>query len=333
MNNSNNKITFNEDDYYSFQKILSYNKLINFVIGNRGAGKTFGAKRICINRFLKDKQQFIYLRRYQNEFDTIKNFFTDVAPYYSDHTFNIRGGQFYIDGDVAGYYLPLSVASKYKSTSYALVGTIIFDEFIIETGRVVYLKSEVNTFLDFYETVARTRNVQAILLSNSISQANPYFQYFNIYLRSGQKFFIRDELIAESFTNSSFIEKKKKTRFGKLIDGTAYGAYAIDNAWFHNNENFITSIHENVRLNYKIKYFDRTYSVLSSDNYVYISDKQYGGDVMTYSLTTDDHNINYMYINKSSNVIKQLIQFYSASILRFTNFSCQTFFLEISSLV
>ena len=34
--------------YYSFNKILSYNAVINMVMGARGLGKTYGAKRMVI---------------------------------------------------------------------------------------------------------------------------------------------------------------------------------------------------------------------------------------------------------------------------------------------
>ena len=51
--------------YYDFSKLVSYNALLSFVIGERGVGKTFGAKKFVINDFLKNGNQFVYLRRYK----------------------------------------------------------------------------------------------------------------------------------------------------------------------------------------------------------------------------------------------------------------------------
>ena len=50
--------------FYDYNKVLSYNAMFNFIIGERGVGKTFGAKKFCINRFLKYGEQFVYIRRY-----------------------------------------------------------------------------------------------------------------------------------------------------------------------------------------------------------------------------------------------------------------------------
>ena len=43
--------------------------------------------------------------------------------------------------------------SAQEHTPYPKVTTIIFDEFIIETGTIHYLKDEVKALLDFYSTV------------------------------------------------------------------------------------------------------------------------------------------------------------------------------------
>lgn len=65
--------------FYDGYKTLTYNALFNFIIGNRGSGKTYWAKRWAINDFIKKGEQFIYLRRYKTELRTIKNFFADIS--------------------------------------------------------------------------------------------------------------------------------------------------------------------------------------------------------------------------------------------------------------
>ena len=39
--------------YYNYNKIRSYNALFNFIISNRGGGKSYGAKEMVIKNFLK----------------------------------------------------------------------------------------------------------------------------------------------------------------------------------------------------------------------------------------------------------------------------------------
>ena len=60
--------------YYDISDLLSYNKILNFVIGQRGGGKTFCAKKWCINDFIKSggKNQFVWVRRYKTEMKKLK---------------------------------------------------------------------------------------------------------------------------------------------------------------------------------------------------------------------------------------------------------------------
>ena len=52
--------------------MLTYNCTFNFVIGDRGGGKSFGTLYFVINRFKKAGEQFIYLRRTERELDDAK---------------------------------------------------------------------------------------------------------------------------------------------------------------------------------------------------------------------------------------------------------------------
>ena len=58
--------------YYDYDKLLSRDFLIAFVIKERGLGKTFGAKKAVLNRWLKSKgeEEFMYVRRYKTELDS-----------------------------------------------------------------------------------------------------------------------------------------------------------------------------------------------------------------------------------------------------------------------
>ena len=53
--------------FYSYDRIRSYNAIWNFIISNRGGGKTYGFKMMGIKNFLKNGKQFIYVRRYKTE--------------------------------------------------------------------------------------------------------------------------------------------------------------------------------------------------------------------------------------------------------------------------
>ena len=69
----------NSPIFYNPAQTLSYNYKVNMVCSMRGPGKTFGTLVMLINRFLKYGEQFIYLRRTQEELKECKNkLFDDI---------------------------------------------------------------------------------------------------------------------------------------------------------------------------------------------------------------------------------------------------------------
>lgn len=226
--------------FYSPHGLLSQRCILNFIIGNRGGGKTFGFKDICIKRFKKKGQQFIWVRRYQTEVDTLSNFWDDIKPFYPNDELTVEGACCYINGELAGWLIALTTSMKLKSVAYPNVTTIVFDEFIIDKGKLGYLKNEVQVFLELYETVARMRdNVTAVFLGNAISIVNPYFVYFGITPDLNKRFTKKGGVCVEFYFNEAFINKKKQTRFGRLIEGTKYGEYNMLNKFLRDSDSFI----------------------------------------------------------------------------------------------
>lgn len=237
--------------YYNYDKLFSYNFLIAFVIGERGVGKSFNAKVAVLKKYLKTGEQFMYIRRYKTELDTaLTTFWNDLIDngYFEEHNLSIRKNkkltEFICDGKVCGYAVSLSTANILKSTAFPKVQTIIFDEFLLDNGGTHrYLKNEVTMFLDVIETTFRLRDGQTILLGNNIAPyASPYFAYWDLELPTGENEFrtFRDGAIVVNYIrNLEYRKRKKESRFGKLIDGTLYGLYAIDNQALRENDSFI----------------------------------------------------------------------------------------------
>ena len=146
--------------YYNYDNLFSRDFLIAFVIGERGVGKSYGAKVAMVKKFLKTGEQFIYVRRYRTELDTaLTTFWNDVASYsgFEDLRLEVKKNKtlttFLCNKKVCGYAVPLSTANIMKSTPFPSVSTIIFDEFLLDTGGTYhYLKNEVNMFLDLIES-------------------------------------------------------------------------------------------------------------------------------------------------------------------------------------
>lgn len=235
-----NELVHPSSIFYDISGLLSQRCVFNFVIGNRGGGKTYGSKKLVINRFKRKKHQFVWVRRYQTEIDTLSDFWADIRAEFPNDELSQVGNELYINGDLAGYLIALSTSMRLKSVAYPLVRTIIFDEFIIDKGRINYLRNEAHVFMELYETIARMReNVVAIFLGNAISIVNPYFDFFKITPKLGQRYTKNGGVCIEFYFNEQFIAKKENTAFGKLIKDTSYGEYNMKNKFLRDSDSFI----------------------------------------------------------------------------------------------
>ena len=236
--------------WYSFNELRSHNCIMSFVLSNRGGGKTYGSKMIGIKDYLKDGQQFVYVRRLVTEFDTIHQFFDDIINNgeFPNHEFKTDNKKGYIrpigpegetgddnpnEWEVMCYFIPLSVANKYKSTPYPKVTKIFFDEVIIDTtGNQQYLKNEPRILMELMSTIIRKRSgVKFFGMANNVSLVNPHFTFWNIKVNPNKRFTKSPDgqIVVELFKDTEFIKEMESTEFGKLISRTEYGKYAIHN--------------------------------------------------------------------------------------------------------
>ena len=314
--------------FYDLSKVLTHNSYINFLLGERGVGKTWALKRYCINNFLKKGEQFIYLRRYKTELKKVSAFFKDIQEFFPDHEFKVAGSTFIIDGKVAGYNFPLSTSLTLKSTPFPDVTTIVYDEFIIATGTYHYLNSECTAFLEFVETVFRLRdNGKIFMLANTLSAINPYFVYFNInQLPTPEKTIktYKDNLIlVEIMLNQEYRDEKLKSKFGRLIAGTEYGEYAINNEFLLDSDEFIAKRPPNTKFLFAFSYQDKTFGVWIdySKDEMYVSYKYDKNTSYIYSTTMNDHKVNTIYMKnvKSFGVWRHFINCYKFGLVYFEN--------------
>lgn len=327
--------------YYTLDKALSYNALFYFIIGERGVGKSFNAKKFCVQDYINHDNQFIYLRRYKEELDlATQSFFDDLkdAGYFDDHEFEIKGGKkltkFYMDGEVIGYGIALSTSNILKSTPFPKVKNIVFDEFILDVGNYHYLKNECTKTLDVYETVFRTREGRMFFLGNAISIDNPYWNYFNLSLPYNSEFkTFKDGLILVNYIkNLEYREQKRKSRFGKLIDGTDYGKYAIDNEMLRDNNDFIEKKGANPHFWNNIIINGTTYGVWhnSGNGRTYISEDYEPNSKLFFAMTIDDHTPDSKYISiRQHSYVKVLIEQYKNGDLYFENMQVKNNFMKL----
>lgn len=288
--------------YYDYSKILSYNAFINFLVGERGVGKTYGASKFVTKSFINKDEEFVYIRRFKSELgESVPKFFKPLIDNneFPEHELTTKGGKFLIDNKIAGYSMTLTTAQNLKSTNFPKVKNIIFDEFIIEEGQHHYLKNEVENFLGLIETIARMRDVRIFMLANAVTITNPYFLYFDINLpyNTDIKTYKDGLILVQYMYNPEYREAKAKTKFGKLTAGTEYSKYANENNFRLDNKNFIEKKTGTSRCSFGIKYKDNTFGVWFdySVGKIFVS-----SDINTsqiFACTLDDHTPNTMLLS------------------------------------
>lgn len=309
------------------------------VLSNRGGGKTFDSTRWGIDDFKKTGHQTVWVRRYQTEIDEMLQngkFFDAVREWYPKDELTIDGNLGMVNGEVAFYFIALSTSRQLKSNNYPLVNKIIFDEFIIDKGRITYLKNEVEVFLDLYETVARMRdNVRAVLLANSVTIVNPYFLFWNIKPNPKKRFTRVGQVCVELFTDADFVEQKKKTRFGQLVNNTRYGKYAIDNQWLLDNETFIQAKTPDAEFMLGLKYNGIMYGfwVDYKVGLIFVNRQYDPSSLLLFCLTKEDHEPNLLLIKNISDVkrVKRLVYAFQNGLIRFEDMQVKNQFYEYIS--
>ena len=326
--------------YYDLSKVLSYGAFFNFLLGERGVGKTYSVTKFVTKQFINKGYEFAYIRRYKTELSkSAPKFFKALIMNneFPDHTLETKGNTFLIDGKVAGYSMTLSTAQNLKSSNFPNVKYIIFDEFIIEEGQNHYLRNEVEIFLGLIETIARMRDIKVFLMGNAVTITNPYFLYFDLTLPYGSEIkTFKDGLILVNYMkNEEYRQAKKETKFGKLIEGTEYSKYAIDNDFRLDNKNFILHKTGGAKCNFVLVYKEFTFGVWFDYNEgkIFVS-QDYNNNCYQFACTTNDHQPNTLLLSsvKDYSVIKTFIKNYKLGNVYYESIKIKNIMKEIITL-
>lgn len=313
----------------------SYNTLFNFIVGNRRSGKTYGTLKDCIKRFISKGETFIYLRRYKTEFKKFKSLIQPIIANneFPDHKLEVKGYIIYVDGVEAGYGIPLSTGKIEKGSNPERVGTIIFDEFLIETGVYHYLRDEVTTFMEFLISVSSYRDVIVFFLANAVSVTNPYFLTFDVKLPTHGNIWRKGEILVQMVNDPNFVDYVKSTRLGSFMVESLpeYADYAIMNEFYLDSENFVEQRHPNSRPLFNMIYKGETFGVWKHEQLMYVSVKYDPQVILTFSMTNEDHTPNrvlFKYNSKGSS-IRQFIEAYKLGLVRFDNINIKNICYQI----
>ena len=305
--------------FYSSHQVLSYKRLFNLILDLRGIGKTYEYTSKCIEAGLSSKKKsFVVLVRYKEDLKTIKDdWWVIVEHKYPKYLFFSKGRLIYAQNKdtgekfVIGEYVALNEYLRVKKTPRPYVKWIIFDEFLNEECR--YLSNEINIFLNVIDSIGRNRDdVRVILISNTISIINPYFDFFGFYKVEQKYTKGQHNSILEFCGNSEeFKEYRKKTKFGSSIEGTSYGGFSLEGKFMLDDiTNVISSPKGNKHILHNLMLNGKLISVGMINNLLYFENST-DTTRITYTPYVDDAKSNLaIYVNKNFKIFKNIEQMF-----------------------
>lgn len=341
-----------DNRYYNKDALFSYRAFLNFSISERGLGKTMSAKFWCVDDFLRNKKRFVWVRRYNSELSgdkktktegCVKTFFKKLQKFYPKVKFEIRGNHAYINDELAGWFLSLSTSQSMKSVDFPDVNKMVFDEFIIQKNKALtYLNNEVTLFLDLISTVFRPitnengieeNKAKIWLLANAITFANDYFYFFNI--KPFKSRFYHDKkrgIVVEQCENKAYREAVRKTDFGKLISGTSYEKFAVDNEYMLDNNDFIGKKSFNAILIFNVRYDGHEWGIYADNEFVYVTWKTDKSRPF-FTFTNKDHSLDSVLIKSVRGTrFEVLIRNYQIGLVKCENIMIKNKFIDFMKL-
>lgn len=231
----------------------------NFLVGERGVGKTYGLTRWVLNQCIKKhRKKFIWVRNSDKALEELLSL--NAVGFLADHCealnidqelFKVKKSKLLYDGEVVGDFLPLSGFFKIKGINYDDYEIFIFDEFMPETGEVVRVDYEY-ALKSIMQSVFRTRtNFIAIYMANVLKTSNNMLDFFNFSIEprfEGQTKQINRKL-------SAIIFYLKKQPSGEETEEVVGDAFALANKYTESPLilNYLKNIDKNCGSNMKKK--------------------------------------------------------------------------------
>lgn len=341
-------------EYYDGTKLLSMKDLngekpeIYLCTSNRTAGKTTYFNRLLVNSFIKRGAKFGLLYRYKYELDECaEKFYKDIRElFFNGTTMTSKSKakgvyhELYIDGKLCGYALALNCAEQIKKHSHMFndIEHMMLDEFQSETNN--YCPREVQKFISIHTSVARgngkqVRYVPVYMCGNPVSILNPYYVEMGISTRltDDVKFLRGNGFVLEQGFNKNASDAQKMSGFNRAFASNSYVAYSSQCVYLNDNHAFIERPIGTPKYIATLKYLGREYGLreYAEQGVVYCDDKADVTFPVRVSVTTDDHQINYVMLKRSDMLITAMRFYFDHGCFRFKDLRCKEAVLKALS--
>lgn len=341
-------------EYYDGTKLLSMLDLngakpeIFICTSNRSAGKTTYFNRLIVNKFKKNKEKFMLIYRYNYELDDCADkLFKDIEGlFFQGDTMTSKrkaSGIFhelFLNEESCGYAISLNSADQLKKYSHLFsdVERMLFDEFQSETNH--YCSDEIRKFVSIHTSVARGQGKQArylpvYMIGNPVSIINPYYVELGISerLRDDTKFLRGDGYVLEQGFVKSASQAQRESGFNKAFARNSYVAYSSQCVYLNDNKAFIEKPNGTGKYLCTLRYNGTDYGVreFAEAGCIYVDDKSDTSFRFKITVTTNDHEINYVMLKRNDMFLSTLRVYFEKGCFRFKDLKCKEAVLKALS--
>lgn len=315
---------------------------------NRSAGKTTYFNRLVVNKFKKNKEKFMLIYRYNYELDDCADkLFKDIEGLFfqGDIMTSKRKAsgifhELFLNEESCGYAISLNSADQLKKYSHLFsdVERMLFDEFQSETNH--YCSDEIRKFVSTHTSVARGQGKQArylpvYMIGNPVSIINPYYVELGISerLRDDTKFLRGDGYVLEQGFVKSASQAQRESGFNKAFARNSYVAYSSQCVYLNDNKAFIEKPVGIGKYLCTLRYNGSDYGVreFAEAGCIYVDDKSDTSFRFKITVTTNDHEINYVMLKRNDMFLSTLRVYFEKGCFRFKDLKCKEAVLKALS--
>ena len=342
-------------EFYDGVRLLSQKDIngntpeIFMCTSNRSAGKTTYYNRWCVNKFKEKGEKFCLLYRYKYELsDCTDKFFKDIHTLFFPNdemrSKSMAQGVYhnlYLNDKHCGYAIALNCADSIKKYSHLFSDTkrILMDEFQSETNN--YCPDEVKKFRSIHTSLARgqgeqVRYLPVIMVSNPVTLLNPYYVSMGISskLNNKTKFYKGKGFVLEQGFNESASVQQSQSGFNQAFEDDDYTEYLTQGIYLNDNKSFIEKPPmNNGRYLVTLRYCGKDYAIREYRDlgYLYCDDRPDRTFPHKLSVTTEDHQINYVMLKSNDMFVQNLRYFFEQGAFRFKDLGCKEAILKCIS--
>lgn len=335
-----------EKKYYDGTKLLSLLDIngnkpeIYLCTTNRTGGKTTYFSRLLTNKFIKGNSKFGLIYRYNYELDDVaEKFFKDIGSLFfngyemeSERKANGVYHELMLNGRSCGYALSLNNADQIKKYSHLFsdIDRLFMDEFQSETNH--YCADEVTKLISVHTSIARgqgeqVRYVPLYMCANTVSLINPYYIALGISprLNDNTRYLRGDGFVLEQGYIDSAAKAQETSGFNRAFKNNKYVQYASQGVYLNDNKTFIDRPEGKSRYLCTLKYNGQLYGIreFSELGILYVDDHADKSFTTKISVTTDDHEINYVMLKRNDFFLSNLRTIFEHGCFRFKNLMCK----------